>query len=120
MLTRIDHIQLAMPHDKEAQADAFYCYVLGLEKVEKPEALRKNGGVWFGSEAIQIHLGVDPDFKPARKAHPAFRVVDIDALATKLLAANFPVKWDNRLPNTRRFYCDDPYGNRIEFMAETN
>lgn len=116
-ISHIDHIQLAIPKGKEADASAFYQDALGLSEVEKPESLKANGGVWFGNAGVNIHLGVDADFKAAKKAHPALRVDDLDALAKRLESVGFPVLWDDRLPNTRRFYSDDPYGNRIEFMA---
>ncbi len=116
-ISHIDHVQLAMPKGKEAEAAAFYVDALGLEAVEKPEAMKANGGVWFGNESVNIHLGVEADFRAAKKAHPALRVDDLEALATRLKATGFAVIWDDRLPNTRRFYSDDPFGNRIEFMA---
>ena len=116
-ISHIDHVQLAMPKGKEAEAAAFYVGALGLKAVEKPETLKAGGGVWFGNEGVNIHLGVEVDFRAAKKAHPALRVNDLDALAVRLEAAGFAVIWDDRLPNTRRFYSDDPYGNRIEFMA---
>ncbi len=116
-ISHIDHIQLAMPKDKEADAAAFYVDALGLDAVEKPESLKANGGVWFGNDDVNIHLGIEAGFRAAKKAHPAFRVDDLDRLAARLIAGGFAVIWDDRLPNTRRFYSDDPYGNRIEFMA---
>ena len=116
-ISHIDHVQLAMPKGKEAEAAVFYVGALGLLAVEKPEALKANGGVWFGNAGVNIHLGVEADFRAAKKAHPALRVDDLDALAVRLEAAGFAVVWDDRLPSTRRFYSDDPYGNRIEFMA---
>ena len=116
-ISHIDHVQLAMPKGKEAEAAAFYVGALGLGVVEKPEALKVNGGVWFENEGVNIHLGVEADFRAAKKAHPALRVDNLDALAARLEAAGFAVIWDDRLPNTRRFYSDDPYGNRIEFMG---
>ena len=115
-ISHIDHVQLAMPSGQEAAAHAFYSDAMGLPEIEKPSSLKANGGVWFGSEGVNIHLGVDPDFIPAKKAHPAFRVRDIDTLAKRLKSVGFMVVWDDRLPNTRRFYSDDPFGNRIEFM----
>ena len=115
-ISHIDHVQLAMPSGQEVAAHAFYSDALGLPEIEKPSSLIANGGVWFGSEGVNVHLGVDPNFVAAKKAHPAFRVRDIDTLAKRLKAAGFLVVWDDRLPNTRRFYSDDPFGNRIEFM----
>ncbi len=116
-LSHIDHVQLAIPKGGEARAAAFYGKVLGLQEVEKPPLMRASGGVWFANETINIHLGVDPDFCAAKKAHPAFRVEDLETLAARLRVAGFNVKWDERMPNTKRFYSDDPYGNRLEFMA---
>lgn len=116
-ISHIDHVQLVMPKGKEAEAAAFYRDALGLDEIEKPAALKANGGVWFGNDGVNIHLGVEPEFRPAKKAHPAFRVQDLDTLAKRLEMAGFVVLWDERLPNTRRFYSDDPYGNRIEFMG---
>jgi len=116
-ISHIDHVQLAIPKGEEAKAAAFYRDALGLEEVEKPLSLKANGGVWFGNAGVSIHLGVDPQFQAARKAHPAFRANDLDILANRLQDAGFTVLWDDRLPNTKRFYSDDPFGNRIEFMA---
>lgn len=116
-ITHVDHVQLAIPKGAERDASAFYRDALGLAEIEKPASLNSNGGVWFGGEGVNIHLGVDPDFRAAKKAHPAFRVKDLGALAERLEAGGFDVVWDDRLPNTKRFYSDDPYGNRIEFMA---
>ncbi len=116
-ISYIDHVQLAMPKGKEAEAAAFYAGALGLSEVVKPDALKANGGIWFGNDSVNIHIGVEADFRPAKKAHPALRVDDLDALAARLEMAGFVVIWDDRLPNTQRFYSEDPYGNRIEFMV---
>ena len=112
---RLDHVQVAAPPGCEADARAFYGGLLGLAEVEKPEPLRARGGVWFE----QLHVGVEEDFVPARKAHPALRVDDLDALAERLAAAGAPVHWDESLPSVRRFYTADPWGNRIELMASS-
>jgi catechol 2,3-dioxygenase-like lactoylglutathione lyase family enzyme len=106
-------VQVAAPPGCEEAARAFYGDLLGLAEVEKPEPLRGRGGVWFE----QLHVGVDTDFAPARKAHPALRVEDVDALADKLSAAGRRVDWDDALPDVRRFYTADPWGNRIELLA---
>ncbi|MEE9454516.1 MAG: VOC family protein [Paracoccaceae bacterium] len=116
-ISHIDHVQLAMPKGEEARAAAFYSDALGLRAVEKPPLMRASGGVWFMNDGVNIHLGIDPDFRPAKKAHPALRVDDLDALATRLKVGGFRVEWDERMPGTKRFYSDDPYGNRLEFMA---
>jgi catechol 2,3-dioxygenase-like lactoylglutathione lyase family enzyme len=109
---RLDHVQVAAPPGCEAEARRFYGELLGLTEVEKPESLRARGGVWFE----QLHVGVEDDFAPARKAHPALQVDDLDALAGRLAAAGAPVRWDDSLPAVRRFYTADPWGNRIELL----
>jgi catechol 2,3-dioxygenase-like lactoylglutathione lyase family enzyme len=116
-ITRIDHVQLAMPAGAEAEAQAFYEDVLGLERRPKPPALAVRGGCWFESEGVRVHLGVETAFVPARKAHPAFRVADLDAMARDLAVHGFPVRWSDELPE-RRFYVDDPFGNRLEMIEE--
>jgi catechol 2,3-dioxygenase-like lactoylglutathione lyase family enzyme len=111
---RLDHVQIAGPPGCEAVARAFYGGALGLEEIEKPEPLRARGGVWFRLGGGQeLHVGVDDAFAPARKAHPAFAVDDLDALAARLA----DVTWDDTLPGVRRFYASDPFGNRLEFLA---
>lgn len=105
---RIDHVQVAAPPNCEEKARAFYGGVLGLREVEKPEALRARGGVWFE----HLHVGVEEDFRPARKAHPAFVVEDLDALAARI----GEVEWDDAVPGVWRFYANDPFGNRLEFV----
>ena len=113
-MATLDHVQLAAPPGCEEAARAFYGELLGLEEVEKPESLRGRGGVWFQ----QLHIGVEEDFRPARKAHPALRVQDIDSIASRLTAAGKRVDWDGALPGIRRFYTSDPWGNRVELLEE--
>lgn len=112
----LDHVQVAMPAGEEARATAFYRDVLEMTVVEKPEPMRANGGVWFRSGAAEVHLGVEPDFEPARKAHPALRVDNLDVLAIRCEAAGFEILWNDRYPGVRRFYVADPFGNRVEIM----
>lgn len=112
----LDHVQLAMPAGREEEAEAFYCGMLGFEVVPKPEPLAARGGRWFVSGDTQVHLGVDPDFRPARKAHPALVVSGVDALAERLESAGYGWVWDTELPGVRRGYADDPFGNRIEVI----
>ena len=113
----IDHVQLAMPAGREDEARRFYADVLGLHEVSKPASLANRGGCWFASAdgRIQVHLGIDPDFRPARKAHPAFVVGDLDALRERLADAGADAIEDDAI-EVRRFYTADPFGNRIEFM----
>ncbi len=118
---RLDHVQLAMPLGEEAAAVAFYEGILGVQQVPKPANLAARGGCWFESDGppdsrLKIHLGVDDDFRAAKKAHPAFIVSDIHSLASAIEAAGFPVIDDERLPGFDRIYTQDPFGNRIELM----
>ncbi len=113
----LDHVQLAAPPGCEEAARRFFGGLLGLAEVEKPEPLRSRGGVWFALGTQQLHVGVEDRHAPARKAHPALAVRDLAALAARLEAAGAPVQWDGSLPGGRRFYTDDPWGNRIELVA---
>jgi catechol 2,3-dioxygenase-like lactoylglutathione lyase family enzyme len=116
MIKNLDHILLAMPAGREAEARTFYAGVLGIPEVTKPENLARRGGCWFERGALKIHLGVEADFRPARKAHPAFIVEDLAALSAALDKAGHKVKTDEPLAGYRRVYVDDPFGNRIELM----
>lgn len=110
----LDHVQLAMPAGGEDAARRFYGGLLGLAEVSKPEPMRASGGVWFEPG---IHLGVEADFRPARKAHPGLRMADLDATVARLEAAGAGVEWDTRWPGVRRLYTHDPFGNRLELLA---
>ena len=114
----LDHIQLAMPPQKEDLARSFFAGILEMIEEEKPFPLSERGGVWFRSGSTIVHLGVEEDFRPQRKAHPAYIVDDLDALASRLQAESYEVKWDDALPGRRRFYTADPFGNRIEFLYD--
>ena len=118
MLKDIDHIQLAMPKGQERAAIAFYGGLLGLQEIEKPESLRGRGGVWFAIGSRQVHLGVQEDFRPATKAHPAFLVDDLARLRDALRAQGFPTLPDEPLPGYERFFSRDPFGNRLEFLKK--
>jgi catechol 2,3-dioxygenase-like lactoylglutathione lyase family enzyme len=115
-LTAIDHVQLAMPVGREADAEAFYAGVLGLAVIPKPEPLAARGGCWFASGGVAVHLGVEEGFTPARKAHPAFRVQHLDELVRRLGEVKARWRWDDALPGVRRLYVEDPFGNRIELI----
>jgi len=115
-VTALDHVQLAMPRGREAEADEFYAGVLGFEVREKPEPLASRGGRWFACGDVQVHLGVEADFRPARKAHLALIVAGLDELVHELSEAGIAVRWDQELPGMRRCYVDDPFGNRIELI----
>lgn len=112
----LHHVQLAIPAAAEGAARGFYSGLLGLSEVAKPAELSRRGGVWFEQDGLRLHLGVEDDFRPARKAHPALEVTGIDALAEVLEHADVPVRWDDALPGVRRFYTEDPFGNRIEIL----
>ena len=112
----IDHVQLAMPAGEEVSAAAFYEGVLGIPQVPKPPHLAVRGGCWFEQPGLKIHLGVEADFRPARKAHPALLVAGLGELVDRLLAAGIVVVSDEPLEGYDRVYVDDPFGNRIELM----
>jgi catechol 2,3-dioxygenase-like lactoylglutathione lyase family enzyme len=113
----IDHVQLAMPAGGEDRARAFYSGLLGMDEVAKPPELAKRGGCWFASGAVQIHLGIEAEFRPARKAHPALRCLDYDGLLARLQAAGLDVQRDDSIPGVRRCHISDPFGNRIELIC---
>lgn len=115
-ITGIDHVQLAMPAGQEEVAREFYARTLGIPEVPKPPELAKRGGCWFERGALKVHLGVEADFRPARKAHPAFLVSDLAALVAALEAAGHPTRNDEPLPGYERVYVDDPFGNRLELL----
>jgi catechol 2,3-dioxygenase-like lactoylglutathione lyase family enzyme len=115
-VARIDHIQNAAPEGCESAAREFYGSVLGMKEIEKPPALRARGGCWFECGSQELHIGVERDFRPARKAHPAFSVFHLNELRETLKARGVKVVEDDALPDARRFYAEDPWGNRLEFV----
>lgn len=115
----LDHVQLAMPPEKETLARQFYGALLGLEEIAKPEPLVNRGGCWFKGQNLVIHLGVQHDgFLPARKAHPAFVVVDLVAARQQFEQAGLSVMEDHSVSHVRRFFAEDPFGNRLEFIQQ--
>lgn len=114
----IDHVQLAMPSGGEALARAFYGTLRGMREVAKPPELAKRGGCWFQSGPVQIHLGVEADFRPAQKAHPALRCPDYGALVARIRDAGVAVTPNNSIPGVERWQIADPFGNRIELICE--
>ena len=113
---RIDHVLLAMPAGRESDARAFYQEILGIPEVAKPPELVARGGCWFEAGELKVHLGVERNFSPARKAHPAFVVDDIEALVSRLKQAGYTLTADAPLEGYDRVFVDDPFGNRIELM----
>lgn len=114
--TAIDHVQLAMPAGGEQAAREFYGGLLGMIEIPKPTELAKRGGAWFTSGAVQIHLGIEADFRPAKKAHPALKCSDYDAMLVKLRVAGISIQEDRNVPGVERCHIEDPFGNRIEMI----
>jgi catechol 2,3-dioxygenase-like lactoylglutathione lyase family enzyme len=115
---RIDHLQIAAPEGCEEAAREFYGGILGMMEIEKPPELRKRGGCWFACGEHQLHIGVETDFRAAKKAHPAFAVENPETLRQALLQRGYPAVDDENLPGSRRFYSEDPWGNRLEFVEQ--
>ncbi len=115
-IVAIDHVQLAMPAGGEPAARAFYTGVLGLPEVAKPPALAKRGGCWFESAEVKLHLGVEADFRPAHKAHPALLVSELAPLLERCRRAGCSIVADELLEGRARAYVSDPFGNRIELI----
>ena len=117
MIVGLDHVQVCMPPGEERAARAFYGEVLGMTEVPKPAALAGRGGCWFTSGSAVLHVGVEEPFTPARKAHPAFLVKDLDGLAASLTRAGHEcVRADGEIPGVRRCHTWDPFGNRVELQ----
>jgi catechol 2,3-dioxygenase-like lactoylglutathione lyase family enzyme len=114
----LDHVQLAMPAgpEAEARAEAFFTGLLGLPRVPKPPELAARGGCWFERGTVKLHLGVEADFRPARKAHPGLRVSGLEALCRALDEAGHPTRRAEDVPGRPQWYVDDPFGNRIELI----
>lgn len=115
----LHHVQLAIPPDSEPGCRAFWGDVLGMREIEKPPVLAARGGCWFRGGDLEVHLGVEDAFVPATKAHPGIRVRNLCALADRLASAGVQVRWDPDFPGHDRFYVDDPFGNRLEFLEPT-
>jgi len=117
MILALDHVQVAIPAGGENVARAFYGSLLGMAEVAKPAALATRGGCWFSAGSAVLHLGVEEPFAPARKAHPAFLVAELDSLFDSLATEGYDcVRADGEIPGVRRFHTFDPFGNRIEFQ----
>lgn len=109
-------MQLAMPPGHETSARQFYANVLGMSEIDKPPALAARGGAWFSAGGVELHLGVEDEFRPVRKGHPGVLVDDLDELIVRLAASGQSVRWDAAFPGFRRVYAHDPFGNRLEFL----
>ena len=113
---RLHHMQLAMPPDGEQAARAFFVGILGMVEVDKPPVLAARGGAWFRAGGVELHLGIEDDFRPARKGHPGIVVTDLDDVVQRLSEAGQDVRWDTDFPGFQRVYAHDPFGNRLEFL----
>ena len=112
----LHHVQLAIPAGGEDDCRAFWSGVLGMRELDKPPVLAARGGCWFRGGGLEVHLGVEDPFTPARKAHPGVLVTGLAVLASRLEAADVAVAWDGEFPGHDRFYAHDPFGNRLEFL----
>ncbi|MBD7907595.1 VOC family protein [Sporosarcina gallistercoris] len=115
-LKGIDHIQLAAPPGSEEKARAFYGKLLGMQEIEKPENLKGRGGCWFRCGNQEVHIGIQSDFMPAKKAHPGFMVDHLMALRSQLKDASYLISEESPIEGRARFFVSDPFGNRIEFL----
>ena len=113
----IDHVQIAMPVAGEAAAREFFGGLLGLVELPKPAALADRGGRWFSVDGLQLHIGVEADFRPAKKAHVTLRTARLDELRQRLIVGGFEIQDDGQIDGHERFFTADPFGNRIEFIA---
>ncbi len=109
-----------MPRGQEQAARTFYADVLGMVEIDKPPALATRGGAWFRSGGVELHLGVEDDFRPSRKGHPGILVTDLDEVVRRLQSAGQDVSWDAEFPGFRRVYASDPFGNRMEFLESAS
>ena len=112
-----DHVQVAIPRDGERHAREFYANLLGLDEIPKPPQLARRGGLWFTCGQLQLHLGVEEPFAPARKAHPALRITGYRALLERLERAGVAIVRDTELPGIERAFVSDPFGNRLELVS---
>jgi catechol 2,3-dioxygenase-like lactoylglutathione lyase family enzyme len=115
----LHHVQLGMPEGEKAKSSAFDEMLLGIPQVPKSSHLKGRGGCWFESDTVRIHLGVERDFKPAKKAHPALLIEDLASAKRRLVDAGVEVTEDQPLPGYERFYASDPFGNRFELLEAT-
>lgn len=115
----VHHVQLSCPAGSEDALRAFYAGPMGMTELTKPPVLAARGGVWFRSGAVELHLGVEADFRPAGKAHPGLLCPDLDVLVAALAATGVTAEWDDNFPGYRRCYVRDPVGNRIELLQPT-
>jgi catechol 2,3-dioxygenase-like lactoylglutathione lyase family enzyme len=114
--SRVHHVQLSIPPGGEAASRAFWRDTLGMRELTKPPVLAARGGCWFTGGGVDVHVGVEAQFVPARKAHPALLIAGLKNLAVRLEECGVAVEWDGDVPGHDRFYAHDPFGHRIEFL----
>ncbi len=114
-ILRLDHVQICIPIGEEENAKAFYLNLLGFTEIEKPDSLKSRGGFWFQVADVQVHIGTE-DIPEKSKSHPAFEVRDVEAARKWLSEKGIPIKEAVEIPNVKRFYFIDPFGNRIELL----
>lgn len=112
-----DHVQTAIPVGSEDAARSFYGDLVGLAEIPKPADMAGRGGCWFAIGSLQLHLGVERDFRPAKKAHVALACADLAVLRARIESAGFPASDDAPVDGRERFFSEDPFGNRLEFVA---
>ena len=112
----LDHVQIAIPEGGEPDARAFFGELLGLKELPKPPDMAARGGAWFATSGYQIHLGVDANFRPAKKAHIALNTRNLDETRARLEGAGYTTEDDKDVGGRKRFFTHDPFGNRIEFI----
>ncbi len=115
-LRALHHVQLAIPPGSEETCRVFWSGLLGCAEVDKPPELARRGGCWFRAGDLEVHLRVEADFHPSPKVHPGILAHDLHGLARRLEERGVVVVWDGDYPGFDRFYCADPFGNRLEFM----
>jgi catechol 2,3-dioxygenase-like lactoylglutathione lyase family enzyme len=115
----IDHVQVAIPVASEERARAFYSDILGFTEISKPPQMAERKSIWFIAGDVNLHLGLEPDFAPAKRAHPAFVVDGLDAILAACDHAGFAHKPDTSFNGFRRVHVFDPFGNRLELMERT-
>jgi catechol 2,3-dioxygenase-like lactoylglutathione lyase family enzyme len=115
---RLDHVQVCIPRGAETQAREFYGGLLGLEEIEKPEAIRKNGGMWYSVAGAQLHVGVEDSVAPSKR-HPAFEVENVEGVRAFLEQNGVRTKDETAIPGMSRFSFLDPFGNRIELLEKS-
>jgi catechol 2,3-dioxygenase-like lactoylglutathione lyase family enzyme len=118
MIAGLDHVQIAIPTGGETAARRYYGDLIGLSEIPKPAALARNGGCWFNLGAQQLHIGVDPDFRSATKAHIALSCTALDEMRQRIEKAGFAAHHAAPMAGRQRFFSVDPFGNRIEFIEE--